>query len=270
MTSKAIWDGDYKIPWDGPEFSRRMLAEHLMQDHDMASRRFEWIDRQVEWIHRRLLAGRTANILDLGCGPGFYSHRLAALGHRCRGIDFGPASIEYARQHNRDPSRCEFVLGDIRRVAFGGPYDLAMILFGEMNVFSPTEIRAILRRVHASLLPDRGTLILEIQTPEAVERTGRGDESDEHFRSGLFSDRPYRCRTQCEWIPEQHVTIQTFTISDDTGAAQVYRNTTKAWSLEDLDALLRNAGFDRVFHQDDWPSNTDSLRLLNAKTATAR
>src|SRR4051794_4182545 len=120
MTSETLWDGDYKIPWHDPEFSSRMMAEHLTQEHDMASRRFEWIDRQVDWIHRKLLAGRSANILDLGCGPGFYSHRLAVLGHRCRGIDFGPASIEYARQHSPNRSRCEFVLDDIRRTALGG------------------------------------------------------------------------------------------------------------------------------------------------------
>lgn len=111
-----------------------MLAEHLAQEHDMASRRLEWIDRQVEWIHRKLLAGRIARILDLGCGPGFYSHRLAALGHRCCGIGFGPASIAFARQQSPCQSRCEFDLGGIRRTEFGGPYDLAMILFGEMNV----------------------------------------------------------------------------------------------------------------------------------------
>jgi SAM-dependent methyltransferase len=270
MTSESIWDGDYKIPWDDPEFSRRMLAEHLAQEHDMASRRFEWIDRQVEWIHRKLLAGRSARILDLGCGPGLYSHRLAALGHRCRGIDFGPASIEYARQHSPYQSQCEFDLGDIRRIEFGGPYDLAMILFGEMNVFSPTEIRAILRRVRASLLPDCGVLILEVQTPEAVERTGRREPSDEHFRSGVFSDRPHRCRTKCDWIPEQHVSIQTFTVSDEAGATQVYHDTTKAWSVEDLTVLLQAAAFDQAFHQGDWPSNTDSLALWSAEATIVR
>ena len=107
-----VWHGAYKIPWDDADFSRRMLAEHLSQDHDMASRRAEWIDRQVAWIHDALLDGQPASVLDLGRGPGFYSHRLTRRGHRCHGIDFGPASIEYAQQHNPDESRCEFVLGD--------------------------------------------------------------------------------------------------------------------------------------------------------------
>ena len=137
ISSDDLWDGAYKIPWDDPDFSRRMLAEHLSQDHELASRRVEWIDRQVEWIHSGLLGGQPAEVLDLGCGPGFYAHRLTSLGHRCRGIDFGPASIEHARKHNPDPSRCEFILDDIRHAAFGGPYDLAMLLYGEVNVFPP-------------------------------------------------------------------------------------------------------------------------------------
>ena len=33
------WSGVHKIPWDEPEFSARMLREHLSQEHDAASRR---------------------------------------------------------------------------------------------------------------------------------------------------------------------------------------------------------------------------------------
>lgn len=39
-----------KIPWDEPAFSQRMLANHLSQEHDWASRRQNVIDQQVEWI----------------------------------------------------------------------------------------------------------------------------------------------------------------------------------------------------------------------------
>lgn len=166
-----------------------MLAEHLSQSHDMASRRFEWIDRQVDWIHRNLLNEKPSDILDLGCGPGFYSHRLISRGHRCRGIDFGPASIDYASNNNPDASRCQFILGDIRNTAFGEPYDLAMVLFGEMNVFSPAEIAAILRKCQANLAARRGRLILEIETPESVERRGHDGPSEQQCDAGLFSRR---------------------------------------------------------------------------------
>ncbi len=263
MTTQTdnIWHGAYKIPWDDPDFSKRMLAEHLAQDHDMASRRTQWIDKQVAWIHDALLNGEPASILDLGCGPGFYSHRLTTRGHRCFGIDFGPASIEYARQHNSHESRCNFVLGDIRQVAFGGPYDLAMILFGELNVFSPAEALAILRNVQANLTP-RGSLIVEMQTPEAVERVGRSETTEQQSESGLFSDRPHHCRTESQWLPEQQVAIQTFYVTEANGGrTQKFHSTTKAWPDRNLIGLLTNAGFHQAARRDEWPCNTDDLKL---------
>jgi len=238
-----------------------MLVEHLAQDHDLASRRAEWIDRQVAWIHDNLLGGQPANILDLGCGPGFYSHRLTMRGHRCCGIDFGPASIEYARQHNPDESQCTFVRGDIRQIAFGGPYDLAMILYGELNVFSPAEALAILRKANAALAPT-GRLIVEIQTPQAVQRTGCSEPAEQESEFGLFSDRPHRCRTESQWLPEQQATIQTFHITEaGTEQSQEFRSTTQAWPDRNLIELLKNAGFDEAAWRDDWPSNTDDLKL---------
>ena len=262
-----IWHGVYKIPWDDPDFSRRMLVEHLSQDHELASRRTEWIDRQVVWIHEHLLDGNTASILDLGCGPGFYSHRLAKLGHRCLGIDFGPASIEYAQQHCTDGTRCEFVLGDIRHVAFAGPHDLAMILYGELNVFSPVEASAILRKVQASLTP-QGRLIVEMQTPEAVEGMGRMEPTEQQSESGLFSDRPHSCRTESQWLPEQEVAIQTFSVTEAIGGQTcVYRSTTKAWTDGDLIESLMNAGFREAAQCDEWPNNIDTLALWSATSS---
>jgi len=260
-----IWQGAYKIPWNDPDFSRRMLAEHLSQDHDMASRRTEWIDRQVAWIHQDLLKGRSAAILDLGCGPGFYSHRLTMLGHSCHGFDFAPASIEYAQKHNPDKSRCRFVLADIRRAAFGGPYNLAMVLFGEFNVFSPAEVRAILRKVQASLAP-QGILIIEAHTPEVVENMGRSEPSQKRLDSGLFSDSPHLYRTESNWLAEQKVAVQTFYITEDGGApAKKFHSTTKAWTDPELIALLKNTGFDEVTPCDNWPCNTDDLKLWRAR-----
>ena len=92
------WAEGDKIPWHDPAFSRRMLREHLSQAHDAASRRAIIIDEHVDWIQREVLLNRSSRVLDLGCGPGLYSSRLAQRGHTCMGIDFGPASIEYARE----------------------------------------------------------------------------------------------------------------------------------------------------------------------------
>ncbi len=47
--------------------------------------------------HEHVLGRAASQVLDLGCGPGFYTSRLARLGHACVGVDFSPASVLHAR-----------------------------------------------------------------------------------------------------------------------------------------------------------------------------
>ncbi|HCL00281.1 MAG TPA: hypothetical protein DHW42_09290, partial [Candidatus Marinimicrobia bacterium] len=67
--TKDITNG-LEIPWADPEFSRRILKEHLNQDNDIASRRIKAIDKQVQFLHHQILMAKKTTILDLGCGPG--------------------------------------------------------------------------------------------------------------------------------------------------------------------------------------------------------
>ena len=73
----APWSEGDNIPWNDPGFSERMLAEHLSQEHDLASRRNASIDEHCEWIFSTLLGGRSGRVLDLGCGRGEF---LALMG----------------------------------------------------------------------------------------------------------------------------------------------------------------------------------------------
>jgi len=253
----SLWQGEYKIPWHEPDFSRRMLAEHLSQNHDLASRRTVWIEQQTAWIHAHACGGRQSRILDLGCGPGLYASRLAALGHHVTGIDLGPASIEYAR--NIAPN-AELVLGDFREIDLGGPYDLAMLLYGEMNIFPPCEIRAVLARVRAALAPG-AALLLEIQPPELVERMGRAEAWTESAASGLFSDGPYELHAECAWHAAERVAVRRFLVDSAEGRRE-YRDTAQAWPEPELRALLESAGFGHAELRPDFPS--DGLALWRA------
>lgn len=48
-------------------------------------------------IARHLPKGKALNILDVGCGAGFFSVLLAKAGHKVTGIDLTPAMIEQAQ-----------------------------------------------------------------------------------------------------------------------------------------------------------------------------
>jgi len=265
LDEETLWDGSYKIPWNDPDFSRRMLAEHLSQEHDLASRKREMVRTQVQWIHEHICINTPAKLLDIGCGPGLYIERFAALDYDCCGIDFSPASIEYARSQLGDKAR--LVNGDIRSVEFGGGYELAMMVYGEFNVFSPDECRKILRKTFEALLPG-GKLLLEVQTFEAVERIGRTPNSWYKSGSGLlglFSDEPYICLIENHWFDKQQTALQQFHILDAAdGIVTSYRSTTRAWTNDQYRQLLKEAGFTNVAIHSGWPVHSQDLMLLEA------
>ena len=183
------WVEGEKIPWHDPEFSRRMLTEHLTQRHDAASRRSDKIDSQVAWIHRELLKGMPTRVLDLGCGPGLYTSRLAILGHECVGVDISPASVAHAKAQAKEHGlRCSYLLQDMRNADYGRGYGLVMLIFGEFNVFRPSDARTILEKAHAALSPG-GVLLLEPHTFAAVREMGERDAHWYSADSGVFSDR---------------------------------------------------------------------------------
>jgi len=265
VDEETLWDGAYKIPWNDPDFSRRMLAEHLSQEHDLASRKRDMIRTQVQWIHENICNNTPAKLLDIGCGPGLYIEQFAALDYDCCGIDFSPASIEYAKSQLHD--KAKLIQGDIRSVEFGGGYDLAMMVFGELNVFSPDECRKILRKTFEALSPG-GKLLLEAHKFEAVERIGRTPDS--WYKSGpglmgLFSDDPHICLIENHWLEKQQTALQQFHILNAAdGTATSYRSTNRAWINDQYKQLLKDAGFTNITIHPDWPVNSQHFLLLEA------
>jgi SAM-dependent methyltransferase len=238
------WAEGEKIPWNDPEFSRRRLREHLTQDHDLASRRSERIDRHVAWIHGTVLDGKPVSILDLGCGPGLYAMRLAQLGHPVSGIDFSPASIDYAQEETaKEQLSCRFVNADIRQAEYGAGYGLAMLIFGEFNVFHPDDARAILRKTQAAL-DNGGLLLLEPHTVDAIRRSGEAPPSWQTSQGGLFSEEPHVLLTENFWHEDRQIATERYLIIDGrTGAVTRHAASMQAYNEAQFERLLDECGF---------------------------
>lgn len=242
------WAEGENIPWNDPDFSRRMLAEHLSQEHNLASRRFEIIDRQVGWIHELLLDGRPTRILELACGPGLYTSRLARLGHACDGIDYAPDPVRYARDTAaREVLDCSYRLEDVRKADYGVGYGLVMMIFGQLNVFRRSDARRILEKALSALAPD-GLLLLEPQRFDTVMKQGQaGNSWHTCGEGGLFSDRPHLCLTESFWDADELATTQRFFVLDaETGAVSRHAMTTEAYTDEQFREMLTRAGFEDI------------------------
>lgn len=224
-----------------------MLAEHLTQAHDLASRRSHIIGKHVEWIHEALLQATAARVLDLGCGPGLYSNRLAALGHTCIGIDYSPASIAYAMSNAaQDHLTATYLQSDIRTATFAPNVDLAMLLYGELNVFSQQDATNILVKAHQALLPG-GKLLLEPHTRASLIPDPASEMTWFSSPGGLFSPTPHIVLTEQQWDDATSiVTRRHYIIDAATNAVTRYAQSLQAYTTEQYVQLLKETGFDGI------------------------
>jgi ubiquinone/menaquinone biosynthesis C-methylase UbiE len=121
-------------------------------------------------------------VLDLACGDGFYTQRLAArlgLEGSVTGVDLNPASLSKAK---RQTSRCRFVLAGCERLPFAdGTFDFVwcaqslyslpdlLLALGEMaRVLRPGGVLAVLENdsLHTVLLPWPASLELHLRAAE--------------------------------------------------------------------------------------------------------
>jgi SAM-dependent methyltransferase len=221
-----------------------MLAAHLDQSHDLASRRAGLIDRHVAWIHGEVFGGDSARVLELACGPGLYLQRLAVLGHECVGIDFAPAAIRHANETAAAGNfACSYRRGDIRQADFGEGFDLVLLIYGQLNVCRPAEAADILRRAHAALAAG-GRILLEPQTFAHIEEAGQSHSNWSTAESGLFAAGPHLLLQESFWDAGQNArTERFFVVEPDTGAVARHAMTTAAYSDEQLAVMLADAGF---------------------------
>jgi SAM-dependent methyltransferase len=241
------WQEGERIPWDDPAFSRRILQEHLAQAHEAASRRKVTIKKQVDWIHRYVLDGKTTHILDLGCGPGLYAAPFTKLGHTYIGIDFSPACIEYALENA--PAGCAYHLADVRNAEYGSGHGLVLFIFGALNIVPTQDARTILEKVYAALEPG-GRILLEVSSPEAVDQIGNQPSMWYSAEAGLFSDQPHLCLMENFWDDERAIATERFYILDAaSGLVTHHAASTVAYTEEQLGVMLEQAGFRNIaFH----------------------
>ncbi len=252
-----------KIPWDEPDFSLRMLEQHLNQEHDWASRRGPIIAAHAAWIAEQLSV--PSRILDMGCGPGLYTQALAERGHQCVGVDFSPASIEYARQRSADcDPKPEYILGDIRNYRSNQKFDCIIMTFGEFNAFIRKDAALLLEHC-AEMLTENGLFILEAHTYDAVRAMGEAPATWQRHATGLFSAGPHLCLRENSWNAAEASALSRYFIIDaaDTAVRQ-YVSFMQAYRLESYTKMLSSAALplQRILSEKVWSSGQDFYNKL--------
>lgn len=79
--------------------------------------RGSWIgETEYRLLRETLVSPRGAVVLDVGCGTGYFTRRLASEGFEVTGVDASAEMIHYARSQDRHGE--QYTVGDARRLPF--------------------------------------------------------------------------------------------------------------------------------------------------------
>jgi len=120
----------------------------------------QWLRKSMRLRFERTLAGcapiEGKRVLDVGCGPGHYSVRLAAMGAAAVvGVDFSSSMLELARRYAEQQGvgeRCRFIEADIMDYESEQPFDYTVVM-GVMDYIPEPEpfIRHLLALTRSQL-----------------------------------------------------------------------------------------------------------------------
>ena len=138
---------------------------------------YRWnTDLECDFIEACLKAyGQTkpTRLLDIGCGTGRHMATLAKRGYRVTGVDIEPEMVAYVQEEaKRSAGRVSASVGDLRRLAVPGPFDLAYCFMDTFRfLLTNEEIAAHLRTV-AGLLAPGGLYLTDFWVPRQWDLIG--------------------------------------------------------------------------------------------------
>lgn len=224
--------------WTRPQLSKQMLDFHLNQETDLASRRFELIDSVVKWIDSQLdLSGKS--LCDLGCGPGLYTQRFAAMNATVTGVDFSSYTLDYAKSHASQPIR--YIHADYLSDDLPTGFDVITLIYTDLCVLSPVQRKTLLGRMRGMLNPD-GHIVIDVAGLALLKSKEEVTLIEDQLMGGFWSGGDYVGIQKSFIYPAQNLSLDRYVIIEPGETWQVY-NWFQHFTPESIAAELKEAGF---------------------------
>lgn len=228
--------------WADAHTSKQMLAFHLNESIDVASRNTEFINRSVEWICSRFNVAAGTKIADFGCGPGLYSTRLARRRVDVTGIDFSRRSIQYAQKvaaaeglpiHYLNQNYLEFDTDD--------RFDLVLMIMCDFCALSPAQRKNMLSKFCTILKPG-GSVLLDVYSMKAFDQRDEIAMYEANLLNGFWSPNKYYGFLNTFKYDRENAVLDKYTLVEPARTRTVY-NWLQYFSPEALDRELAECGF---------------------------
>ncbi|WP_410491726.1 class I SAM-dependent methyltransferase (plasmid) [Bacillus thuringiensis] len=203
------------IFWQDPYISKKLLEAHLSSDIEGASRSLSFIDRSIDFIQQVAPPKYYQKVLDLGCGPGLYSERLAQKGYKVTGIDFSENSIRYAtEQAKKLDYDIEYLYKNYLELNDSNIYDLALLIYCDYGALAPENRNILLSNIWNSL-KNGGQLLLDVFSQNKFDQFKEEQYWSFNENGGFWSKDSYIAIGRNLKYPDRVTLEQTTVVTDD-------------------------------------------------------
>ena len=182
-------------------------------------------------------APEATTVIELGCGTGALAVALQPYGpppggYAYRAFDGSEAMLAVARETARRAGRpVSFGRADFREPVPGPPADAVVLVYDGLNyLLEPAEVAVLLQNVHDALVPG-GIAIFDQSTP--ANSLNHADGFDDAGETDAF-----RYLRTSRYDPATNVHTTEFTLTYPNGARAVETHLQRAYSLDEVRALL--------------------------------
>ena len=225
--------------------------------------------KRVNWLERlfRKSAIPVRSVLDLACGTGTVSCLLAERGYQVIATDGSEEMLTQAMLKAAILEECApvFLHQTMPKLRLLEPVDAAVSTIDSLNYLTrERDIRETFKRVYQWLKPG-GQFIFDVNTPYKLRRMDQQmymDETEDSFCvwRTFFSERTQICTYQVDLFREQE---------DGAWERSFEEHREKAWTMEQLELFLKDAGFAKVTVTGDMtmrpPKETEDRWLIRAE-----
>jgi ubiquinone/menaquinone biosynthesis C-methylase UbiE len=216
----------------------------------------ERADQQTEFIVTALGLEPGARVLDLACGHGRHSARLARRGFAVTGLDNSAQSLVLARE---SAPEAEFVEGDMRELPFeDGSFDAVINMFTAFGYFDHEEEDAWVLHEVARILRPTGAFLIDMINPPGLFARYR----DDHWER-LDDDTLFLQQHEYDVLAGRAKTYWTLIFAD--GGRRELRHSVRTYTAPELVRLSEAAGLQVVRSWGDFDGSEltrESARLI--------
>ncbi|MFY8100871.1 MAG: class I SAM-dependent methyltransferase, partial [Allorhizobium sp.] len=183
-------------------------------------------------------------VLDIGCGTGSLTLRLAKRGHQVTGVDPADGMLQMARMKDTE-ARVEWVQAPAAEFSLPDRFDLAIMTGHVFQVFlDDAETLAALRNIHRHMKPG-GRVILESRNPlaKAWEDWTQAKTRERRVIDAVGSVEVFY---QIKTVEVEHVTFDAVFSIEATGETLISESRLRFAKVETIQSLLAAAGFQEV------------------------